>query len=135
MLDVHRRLDGMEHRRQLCCGGDGGLRDASASLRACPWARRTAWPERRSHAPSEAPVSRSTPTTSVVTPTIVAPVAPSSAEKSRSSSRPTQPPFAPSVSISPKALTARPVRNGRTSTSALRATISAPTQTSATGST
>ena len=64
------------------------------------------------------------------------PVEPSSIPKSFPKPRPIAPPCAePSVVSRPKVVTAKPVRNGFTSTSALRATISAPTATNATGAT
>ena len=67
---------------------------------------------------------------------IVVPVAPTRIPKIPWSPRPTAPPCAePSAASRPKVVTTRPVRNGLTSTSALRATISAPTTTKATGAT
>ena len=67
---------------------------------------------------------------------IVVPVAPTRIPKIPWSPRPTAPPCAePSAASRPKVVTARPVRNGLTSTSALRATIREPTTTKATGAT
>ena len=67
---------------------------------------------------------------------IVVPVEPTSRPKSFSSPRPIAPPWSfPSVASRPKLVTSNPVRNGRTSTSALRPTIKAPMRTKATGAT
>ena len=69
----------------------------------------------------------STPAMVRRTPRIVAPVVPSPSATSDSNPSPTRPPCAvPSVSSSPVSATASPSWNGRTSTSALFATIKAP---------
>ena len=67
------------------------------------------------------------PATRAVTPAIAAPVSPSSVARSPASAAPIQPPCLPSVSIRPSAETARPVRKGRSSMSALRVSIRPPT--------
>ena len=73
---------------------------------------------------------------SASTPMIVVPVEPTSRPNIPSRPRPTAPPWSvPSAASRPKAVTTRPVRNGLTSTSALRATIKEPTTTKATGAT
>ena len=104
------------------------------SRRTRVWAARIAWPERRRIAPRLAPVRNSTPAIVRKTPRIVAPEEPRPRPTSRASSLPSRPPWsAPSVSIRPVSATARPRRKGRTSTSALLATISAPSGTSTRG--
>src|SRR5918994_255502 len=108
--------------------GAGSTSSTGSARRARVCARRTACPERRTSAPAEAPESSSAPTTSARTPTIVVPVVPTSVPNSRSNPRPSAPPCAsPSVASRPKLVTTSPVRNGLTSTSALRAIINAPT--------
>ena len=96
-------------------------------------AARTAWPERRTSAPADAPERSNAPTTSARIPTIVAP-GPSSAPRPPPKTQPRKPPCAvPSVVSRPKVRKASPIRNGRKSTSSLRATMSEPTATNASG--
>ena len=65
---------------------------------------------------------------------MVEPVAPIATPTAPPSAWPKYPPWSrPSAMIMPKASTTTPVRNGRTSTSSLLATIKAPIATSATG--
>ena len=69
-------------------------------------------------------------------PRMVEPVTPIATPTAPPSACPAYPPWSfPSAISSPKARTTRPARNGRTSTSALRATMSTPSATSMTGST
>ena len=77
---------------------------------------------------SSAPPSRSVP------PTIAAPVSPISPASAPPSASPTQPPLSlPSSVIRPRKPTPSPSRNGRTSSSSLRASMSPPTPRSASG--
>ena len=112
--------------------GSGRVR-RSRALRAARW---RPCPERRRIAPSEAPESKSVPTSMRRTPSSSEPVAPIAIPTAPPSSWPRYPPWSlPSVIIRPQPSTASPVRNGRTSTSALRVTTSAPSATSSTGRT
>ena len=99
-------------------------------------AARKACPDWRRSAPSDAPERSSAPTTTAVAPTIAAPVEPSSVPTIPSSAWPASPPCsAPSASSRPSESTVSPVRNGRTSTSSLRATMSRPIAINAAGAT
>ena len=96
----------------------------------------TAWPERRTIAPSEAPVRKSTPTSVSRTPRISAPVEPTPRATTLSSWSPTQPPCEePSASIIPTTVTLSPSLNGLTATSELRVTMSPPSGIRTTGAT
>ena len=76
---------------------------------------RTARPERRRIAPSDAPERSSAPSSSVVAPTIAVPGAAERAPRAPCETvSPTQPPCAaPSVTTSPTAVSISPARNGR----------------------
>ena len=82
--------------------------------------RRAAVAPRRMIAPADAPVSSSVPASSASTPTIATPVPPRARPSAPLRVLPRYPPESPSVSMRPRARTASPVRNGRTSTRSLR---------------
>ncbi len=109
----------------------GGRRSITA------WAvSRAALAERRSAAPSEEPVTSTTPAVRRNAARIARPVSPKSGPRISSRTLPIAPPFSPPrATISPSSSSAVPVRNGRRSTSSARATISPPRAPSRSGST
>ena len=118
-------------------GSASGALRAGRSRRTRVEASRIAWPERRRSAPSEAPVRKSTPTSVSSTPRIVEPVVPTPSRDERFE-LPADPAAVRRAEREHQPDAARrraPSRNGPTSTSALRVTISAPSGSSATGET
>ena len=104
--------------------------DRRAALPAC----RTAFPELRSSAPADAPVTSSRPARTSAIPTISEPASPMMCARLPPRADPTAPPWlSPNAIIRPRRPIATPVRKGRRSISLLRTSISPPIPRSASG--